>query len=422
LVEDQQAPLVQRAVPVPERADPVTAADRIDSLDVLRGVAVLGIFVMNIQTFAMYGHTYFNPAFHGMWDGAGYAIWYASHVLADQKFMTIFSLLFGAGIVLFTSRKERAGQSARKYHYRRMGWLIVFGLLHSYLLWEGDILFLYGVCGLWVYLFRKVRPTRLIIIGFLVLGVGSCLFLMSGLSAEYWSPEARESFLDQSWQPPPEVLEEVTATYGGSSYSRQFTHRVPVVIAWQTFVLLFWGIWRAGGLMLIGMALYKLGVFNAVRSRKFYAAMVFGVPLGIPVVIYGIQQRFAHDWDPFYSFFIGTQFNYWGSLLVSGGYIGIVMLACKTPAFRRLTRPIAAAGRMAFSNYIGQTVIAWYIFYGTGLGFYNEIGRSGQLLIVASVWVTQLIVSQIWLKYFRFGPLEWLWRSLTYGNRQPFRA
>jgi len=400
---------------------PVATSERIDSLDVLRGVAVLGIFVMNIQVFALYAHTYFNPTYYGMWDGAGYYVWYLSHLLADQKFMTIFSLLFGAGIVLFSTRKEDAGQSARGFHYRRMGWLILFGLLHAYFIWEGDILFLYGVCGLCVYPLRKVRPSRLIVLGLVVLAVGSGLAVMSGLSSQFWPEESVEGFIRESWQPPPESLAEATSAYGGGAYWKQVRFRAPHALAWQTFVLFFWGIWRAGGLMLIGMALYKLGVFGALRSRKFYAAMVAGAAVGIPVVAYGVRQKFAVDWEPFYSFFIGTQYNYWASLLVSGAYIGLVMLVCKANSFRRLTRPFAAAGRMAFSNYIGQSLIGSFIFYGTGLGYYNEISRVGQIVIVAGVCVVQLIVSPIWMKYFRFGPLEWLWRSLTYRQRQPFR-
>lgn len=402
-------------------ADPVAAADRIDSLDVLRGVAVLGIFIMNIQMFAMLGTTYFNPTYYGMWDGSGYAIWYLSHLFADQKFMTIFSMLFGAGIVLFCSRKEDRGQSPRRYHYRRMGWLILFGLVHAYFLWEGDILFLYGVCGLWVYPFRRVRPSRLIVAGVVVLAIGSSLSYGSGRSSQYWPEEAREGFIEQSWQPPPEAVAEATSAYGGGDYWKQVRHRAPLVLAWQTFVLLFWGVWRAGGLMLIGMGLYKLGFFSAARSRGTYLAMVVLSAVGLSLAVYGVRQRFVHDWQPFYSFFIGTQYNYWGSLFVSGGYVGAIMLICRPRSLRRITRPFAAAGRMAFSNYIGQSLIGSFVFYGTGLGYYGEIGRAGQILIVAAVWVLQLAVSSVWLRRFRFGPLEWLWRSLTYGRRQPFR-
>lgn len=403
-------------------AAPVADPERIDSLDVLRGFAVLGIFVMNIQLFAMYGSVYINPSYHGMWDGAGYAVWYLSHLLADLKFMTIFSLLFGAGIVLFTSRKEEKGQRARCYHYRRMGWLVLFGSAHAYLLWDGDVLFLYGVCGLWVYLFRKVRPSRLIVVGLLVLAIGSGLALTAGFTAPYWGDEVREGFIRHSWRPSAERLASMTEAYGHGGYWEQVKFRAPSAFSWQTSFVLYFGLWRAGGLMLLGMALFKLGALSAARSRRFYAAMiVLGAAVGVPVVVYGVSQVTAREWEPFYSMFIGRQYNYWASLLVSGGYIGAVMLVCKSEALHRFTRPFAATGRMAFSNYIAQSVIASFIFFGTGLGYYNRIGRVGQIAIVAGVWALQLIVSPLWLKHFRFGPLEWLWRSLTYGRRQPFR-
>jgi len=402
---------------------PVASPDRVDSLDVLRGVAVMGIFVMNIPWFAMYGSTHFNPTYYGMWDGAGYAIWYVNHLFADQKFMSIFSMLFGAGIVLFASRKEDRGEPAGKYHYRRMAWLILFGLAHAYMIWEGDILFLYGVCGMCVYPFRRARPSRLVVAGVVVLAVGAGLSLGSGISAPYWPEEQRQEFIDNSWQPPLEKLAEATEAYGGGDYWKQVRYRAPSVLVTETFVLLFWGVWRAGGLMLLGMALLKLGVLGAARSRRTYSIMVLTAFAGVAMAAYEVHENFARDWEPFYSFFIGSLYNYFGSILVSSGYIGLVMLACtlRADAFRRVTRPLAAAGRMAFSNYIGQSLIGVFIFYGTGLGYFNQIGRSGQMAIVVAVWALQLTLSPLWLNRFRYGPLEWLWRVLTYGRRQPFR-
>jgi uncharacterized protein len=173
--------------------------------------------------------------------------------------------------------------------------------------------------------------------------------------------------------------------------------------------------------MLIGMALFKTGVFGARRSVRFYAVLVALGALGWWSVATGVRGFHARDWEPFYSFFVGTQYNYWGSLLVSGCYIGAVMLACRSERMRGITRPFAAAGRMAFSNYIGQSLIAAFIFYGPGLGYFGQIDRVGQIVFVAGVWALQLTVSPLWLRRFRFGPLEWLWRSLTYGHRQPFR-
>ncbi len=174
--------------------------------------------------------------------------------------------------------------------------------------------------------------------------------------------------------------------------------------------------------MLVGMALFKLGVFSARRSAGFYLALVgAAVVLGVPVIIYGIQRNFAVNWDVTYSFFLGGQFNYWASVLVSLGWVGLVMLACKTAAAGAITRPLAAVGRMALTNYLMQTIICTTIFYGHGFGKFGEFSRVEQLLTVLGVLAFQLIISPIWLRYFRFGPFEWLWRSLTYLKLQPMR-
>ncbi len=159
------------AAGVINRREPVSERERIFTLDVLRGFAVLGILPMNIQDFSMPGAAYLNPTAYGDLHGANYWVWLLSHLLADEKFMTIFSMLFGAGIFLMTSRIEAAGQPSAALHYRRMGWLVLFGLLHAYLLWSGDILFSYGVCGLLVFLFRKWRPRTSLIVGALSLAV-----------------------------------------------------------------------------------------------------------------------------------------------------------------------------------------------------------------------------------------------------------
>ena len=399
---------------------PASESQRIVSLDVLRGFALLGILAMNIQSFAMIFSAYMNPTAYGDLTGANYWVWLLSHVLTDQKFMTIFSMLFGAGIVLLSSRVEARGQSATGVHYQRMFWLIVFGLLHAYLLWYGDILFLYGICGLVVYLFRKLSPRKLLVLGLLTIAVSSALFLFFGWSMQFWPPEALEE-LTQDWQPTPERTAEEVAIYQGG-WLEQMNHRVPKSFEFETFVFLIWGFWRAGGLMLEGMGLYKVGVFTLKRSAGFYAALIMGALLvGIPTVSYGVHRNFTVGWDIHSSFFFGWQFNYWGSLIVSMGWIGLVMLVCQYPPLARLTRPFAAVGQMAFTNYILQTVICTTIFYGHGFGLFGQVERTGQIAIVAGVWVFQLLVSPVWLRYFLFGPLEWLWRSLTYLQWQPFR-
>ena len=180
---------------------PIPEPQRLESIDVLRGVAVLGILLMNIQSFSMIGAAYMNPTAHGDLGGADGAVWYACHLLADQKFMTIFSMLFGAGIIVMTGRRERAGEASAGVHYRRMAWLALFGLAHAYLLWYGDILFSYAACGVVVYPFRRLPPAALIALGLCSVAVASLISLASGLSMPFWQPE-QVTQLAAGWQPP----------------------------------------------------------------------------------------------------------------------------------------------------------------------------------------------------------------------------
>ena len=173
--------------------------------------------------------------------------------------------------------------------------------------------------------------------------------------------------------------------------------------------------------MLIGMALFKHGVFSAQRPSRFYAVLIaVAVAVGLPLQAYGISLDVAHGW-PVWSFFVGAQFNYWPSIAVSLGHVGVVMLACRRAALHCLIRPLAAVGRTALTNYLLQTILCTTIFYGHGLGWFGSVDRVGQLGVVAAVWAVQLIASPLWLRRFRFGPAEWAWRWLTYGVRPPLR-
>jgi len=400
---------------------PVTQAERIASLDVLRGFAVLGILVMNIQAFSMPGSAYINPTTYGDLSGGNFVVWLVSHALADAKFMTIFSLLFGAGIVLMTSRRENAGKPSAGVHYRRMGGLLMIALIHAYLLWYGDVLYTYAMCGFLVYLLRRCRPVTLLLIGGASLIIGSGISIFFGLTMPYWPAEAVQNMLDGFWQPSQETIAIDLAAYRGS-WLDQVQYRAPSALFFQTMLFLMQFCWRAGGLMLVGMALFKWGVFSAARATRTYWIFVgLAAFIGIPVVLYGAYRNFAADWDIYYSFFLGNQFNYWGSLLVSLGWVGLVMLACRHRVVPQLRHALAATGQMAFTNYLLQTVICTTIFYGHGFGLYGSVSRIGQIGMVFAIWVFQLVVSPWWLGRFRFGPAEWLWRSLTYLRLQPMR-
>ena len=316
---------------------PVTLSERIISLDVLRGFAVLGILIMNIQSFSMIDAAYINPDAFGDLTGLNKWVWILSHIFADQKFMTIFSILFGAGIVLFTNRSAEKGYSPAKLHYRRTLWLLIIGMMHAYLLWYGDILVIYALCALFAFLFRKLSPKKLLVIGIAFISVASILYLMSGLSMQFWPPESIENTL-KGWKPTEEVIQRQLQAYQGG-WLEQMSKRIPSALGMHTFLFFFLFGWRAGGLMLVGMALFKWGVLNSERSKKFYLYSIgIGFVIGLFIVIYGIIRNFTAGWILGYSMFIGSQYNYWGSLLIAFAYIGLVMLFCKSQIGEKIAR------------------------------------------------------------------------------------
>jgi uncharacterized protein len=403
-----------------ESLEPVRESHRITALDGLRGFAVLGILIINIQSFSMVGAAYFNPVVLGDLSGSDYWVWLLSHTLADQKFMSIFSMLFGAGIVLMWQRAEEGGRKFLGVHFRRMGWLIVFGLLHAYLLWYGDILFLYGVCGLVVVWFRRLRPWGMILLGVLTMSIASLLSLSGGLTMEYWPQEDVDEMTQTMWQPPPEVLETEIRGYQGG-WLDQMEHRVPSAVGMHTWAFPFWGFWRASGIMLIGMALFKMRIFDASRSKFSYLGMIAGaLVVGIPTVLYGVSWNFENGW-PLASFFIGQQFNYWASLIVALGWIGAVMLLFKSALLPSFTGRLGSVGRMALTCYLLQTIICTTIFYGHGLGLFGKVNRVEQILVVLAVWVFLLICAPIWQRRFYYGPFEWTWRCLSYWRIFPLK-
>ena len=401
-------------------AGPVAQDARIDAIDVLRGFALLGILVINIQFFAMPDAATGNPTAYGDLQGANFHVWLGSRMLALQRFMTLFSMLFGAGIVLMAARAEARGENGRVLHYRRMAWLTLIGLLHAHLLWAGDILFTYAVCGMLVYLLRRQSARRLLAIGATAIAVPSVFFWALGASMPYWPDEFLTVVIAEGWQPTQATIDEFLTAYRGG-WLEQAPLRSTTALGLETFGLLLSGP-RVIGLMLVGMALFKLDVFSAGRSRRFYVLLAaLGLAVGLPVEAYGVVLDLEHGWAATWSMFHGLQFNYWPSIAVSLGYVGLVMLACQSAALRRVTRPFAAVGQTALSNYLLQTVICTTIFYGHGLGYYGSVDRLGQIGVVVGVWVAQVVVSPLWLRRYRFGPAEWVWRSLTYGTRPPLR-
>lgn len=424
-------------------ATPIAGSGRIGALDALRGFAVLGILVMNVYAFAMPFAAYANPLVAGGTEAHNLAVWFVTHVFFDQKFMAIFSMLFGAGIVLMSSRAEERGARPAGYFYRRQAGLLLIGALHAYLLWFGDILFFYAVTGMLIYAFRRRRPRTLIVAGLLLLavaplisyGAGGYLQKLAAEAASYEAQEAGGAVLSagqretiEAWQEvratvlpgPQEIAADVEAYRSG--YVDILRHRAPLVASFQLEALPFFAFWRIGGLMLIGMALLKLGILSGSAGEGFYRRLaITGYATGLPLAIASGFNAWAHDFDALYMLRLGQLPNYVASVLVALGHIGAFMLLTGSSRFRSFVARCAAAGRMALSNYLLQSVVMTSIFYGYGLGLYGHVPRVGQMAMAGALIVLQLSLSPWWLSRFRFGPAEWAWRSLTYGRLQPLR-
>ena len=375
---------------------------------------------MNMQLFAMIEASLMNPSSFGDFNGINRFVWMMGHLFGDLKFMANFSMLFGAGILLMSLRAEAKTHKSAALHYRRMTWLLVIGLVHAYVFWYGDILVSYAVTGMVVYLLRRLPSGWLLVVGSVALTPPSLLFLLVQLSMPWWPPESTAEIIAE-WSPGPGQIEKELAAYRGA-WLDQMAHRGPASLEMHVFLIPLWAAWRAGGMMLIGMALLKSKVLTAERSNRFYGVMATaGLVVGLPVIAGGIMFNFANDWSVQRSMFLGYQFNYWGSVAVALGYLALIMLMVKNGILRWLQHGLAAMGRMAFTNYLSQTLICTTLFYGHGFGLFGSVERWQQLLIALAILAIQMLVSVIWLRHFRHGPMEWLWRSLTYRRRQPFR-
>lgn len=423
-------------------AGPVAGTERIDAIDKLRGIAVAAILVMNIYAFAMPFTAYLNPLAYGGTEWYNLGTWFFTHILFDQKFFPIFSMLFGAGLVLMASRAEARGVKYGGIWYRRNFWLLMIGAAHAYLIWFGDILFHYAVIGMLIYPLRNRKPRTLIIIACLVLpvalfvSVGGGEYMLklqaSSLEIEQLQAAGEELSEEQSatlekWEamsvflgPPEEAVRKDLEAYR-KGYGEIVIYRAPVAAMMQTLAMFFL-LWRVGGLMLLGMALMKLGVLSGERSNAFYRKLMLGgYGLGLPIVLFSAYDLNAHQWDGMYMFSIGGMANYIGSILVSLGHIAVFMSIIRSGALRNLMQRFAALGRMALTNYLLHSIILTTVFYGYGLGLYGTVPRLAQMAFVVAVVGLQLWLSPIWLRHYRFGPVEWLWRSLTYWQRQPMR-
>ena len=389
---------------------------RINQLDVMRGFALLGILIMNIISFALPAAHYFNPHAEGPLHGWNRGALVFSELFANEKFMGLFSLLFGASVVLFTDKVEEKGRSALAFHMRRNGWLLVFGLLHAYLLWVGDILVTYALCSVWLFFVRKWSARSLIIAS----GVSLLLLLLvdalMGLSVPYWTEEDLTEFA-AFWTPGSATMAEEVASMRGS-WSDQMTIRVPGALAMQTEYLPMLAL-RATAMMLLGMGLYKAGVLNGSRGQRWNGGLaIIGMAVGVAITGWGFHFSEAREWS-MNVFFNGSLFGSLGMVFLVMGYVGGILWLCGGAKRDWLERWLAPLGRMALTNYLAQTVICTTLMYGHGFGMFGSLGRAQLWFVVLPIWGVQVIVSKWWMDRFAFGPIEWAWRTLTHWRIQP---
>jgi uncharacterized protein len=398
--------------------------DRLIALDFVRGVAILGILLLNIVGFAWPEIVYVSPRAPtspvGLSDDW---TWLTLFVFADGKFRGLFSLLFGASMLLFVGRADAAGKDGAALQRRRLGWLALFGLAHFFLLWWGDILFLYAVCGFVALAMRGWPPRRLTITALTIYAVGVvALGSLTAAGAGPWlgkpdpTGQAQAVAIAQNMR---EARAEISTTL--TPWPDHVAHMVRD--AWSDPLITVAMSWfETIPLMLIGMALFKAGLFagtwDAARLRRWaWRGIGAGLALTLPLAGWLWREDFA----------LGLTLFLWlgpaalGRLASTIGYAALAVLLARRFATSGLGEQLVACGRMAFSNYIATSLVMTFIFHGWGLGLYARFGRLELMGFVLLGWALMLAWSKPWLARFRFGPLEWLWRSLTYGERAPFR-
>lgn len=410
--------------PAPDQTVPESEAaplkqPRLATLDLIRGVAVLGILAINIGGFAgpMASLTSPNlPHAVGPADEAAFAF---SFLFFEGKMRVLFSLLFGAGLVLFWERTEAAGRNGDVLQVRRLFWLLALGNLHYLLLWWGDILFLYAVCGLGALMLRPLSDRSLLWIALVLYYAWHLWGLFdsaTAISAEtamhYGNATVAQIRLVTDW------LEPVRAWAVEEMHESHFGFFQLLLVKLQQRPL--WQVEMVAGnfsetlpLMLIGMVLYRRGFFTGTLARsQLVAVAVTCTAAGLALT----GMFLAWAWQRHFPPLTMHAALVWGlampHLLCGCGYAGVLVLATPRLAPTALGRRLTAAGRMAFSNYILTSLVMTFIFYGWGLDLFGTVGPARQWLFVLGGWALMLAWSEPWLRHFRRGPLEWLWRSL----------
>jgi uncharacterized protein len=439
----------QTEIPAKPKAEPVSEAQRLKLIDALRGVALLGILLMNIPGFAM--PQYSSESYRSDPSNINFCVSTVIGVLFEGKMRALFGMIFGAGVMLFISKKLQTGRPVTFLFYRRMFWLVIFGLIHAHLiLWVGDIVYLYGICGMILYLFRNMNPRYLVLIVFLMamtdFAANTGLYQWArakriayveaknaeteGKTLSEEQEKAIEEWreLEKSFIPNRADAEENTRKMK-SDYATVASYIRPLAFKLQTLFLPV-EVWDSLALMMLGLALYRWGFLSGRwENRHYWLVMVIGYGIGLPLVIYSRYHSILHrpNIEAILARMEAVPIEWTGliypfqRILIVMAHVSAIILLYKAGFMQGLFRRLEAVGQMAFTNYIMHSVICTFFFFGYGLSYFGELEYYQLYFVVAAIWIFQLIVSPLWLQFFLYGPLEWLWRSLTYWRIQPFR-
>jgi uncharacterized protein len=406
-----------------------TSAERLITLDALRGFAVMGILAMNVVAFAMPDLAYITPLASTPQAPGDTWSWLASFVLVDGKMRGLFSLLFGASMLLIIERAAAKGEDPARVHYRRMIWLGLFGLIHFFFIWFGDILFLYAVVGCFAFWARSWEPRRLIkwALGVYLFGAilwamvfGAMLFLEIAALAPGADAQIVAAYRGVMDSPDMAIdgakyLAIYQGGYGGIVAHRLGEWAGPLTLVVQSIA-------ETLPLMWLGMALFKTGFLTGTLESAVYRRWALRlVPAGLGLSLFVGLVVWQMGLGPIAAF---NGLFAWASiprLMLTIGYAALLVLVVRALAGSGLIARVAAAGQAAFTNYLGTSIVMTTIFYGYGLGMYGTVERTTLWLFVLGAWAIMLLWSKPWLARFRYGPLEWSWRSLARGELQRLR-
>lgn len=430
-----------------DQAAPVSQSERIVLLDSLRGIAILGILLMNIPGFALPDPVYHDPSVLNEWGTINFNTWYFIDWFMEGSQRALFSMLFGAGIILFISRQEKKSEGLwpADYFFRRQLWLLVFGLFNAFvLLWFWDILFHYACIGMIAFAFRRMTPKALIIASIVCLGLQTArdnvdAYRDRKMIAKGEMIAKMDTTTIKLTDQQKEDLGAMTALKEKASEKaklKETTKNLAIVrgdywgfydyqsarsLRGELFYTYF-GIWDILIFMFLGMAFFKSGILTGQASTKIYWGLfIGGLGIGLVLSYFRLQPYLDYKFNEF-DFKKNVLFEFYeiSRVFRSVGIFGLIMLLYKSGLFKWFFALLRPVGQMAFTNYLMQSFLVGLFFYGVGFGMYGKLSRFEMYYVVAATWLLQIIWSHIWLRFFRFGPLEWCWRSLTYWKRQPF--